>query len=456
MDKKVEEEPVLLDETATRPKKSVRHLGLYIGIACGVIVIAIIVVMALVLSHKNDISADWAKTYYDYLANAAKEDRGKEIGLQTGTTYALSFRKFDNYEQPVMVLRETSGKNINVYGINGEKIDTAINERQKEDDKLSVELLYDMQREKYDYFIHHLLSKKESEYLSLSEQLTGKAEAKVSYLVKEENKASVKDYESGDIYEVSAYDQTFVAPELEKVVEYDFIFTANEEEFKQNEKAIAAAEKAYISTDSLLTETKKDEVAKAVEDIYVRLNEIEDVRAAQTLTEENFHDFLDEDLRWFMAAYLGPQRGWSTVYKYDFKDSSVCEAHHKPEEVEVFDACILLTGAGSKAKIKEEMQKHLSDSVITNIDRRFIEGTLGEFTDFNGDVYWMREQNTSETNYDSVTAKDATFMGVNQNTGVVTVRWKLEAMGYVKDNFTITLQQTDGDYKVISYTRSDH
>ena len=455
MDKKVEEEPILLDEEEPKPKKTARHLGLYIGIGCGVLAVAAIVVVALVLSHKNSITTDWAKTYYDYLADAAKNDRGKDIGLQTGTTYALSFRKFDNFEQPVMILRETSGKNINIYGINGDRVDASFNERQKEDDKLSVELLYDIQREKYDYFIHHLLSKKESEYISLSEQLKGAADAKVSYLIKSDDKTSVKDYESGDVYEVSMYDQTFVAPELEKVIEYDFIFTANEDEFKKNEKAIAAAEKDYVPIDSLLTATKKDEVSKAVDDIYVRLNEIEDVRAKQTLTEENFHDFLDEDLRWFMAAYLGPQRGWSTVYKYDYKDSSVCEAHHKPDESEHFESCILLAGAGSKAKIKEEMQKHLSDSVITNIDRRFIEGTLGEFTDFNGDVYWMREQNAGEKNYDSVTAKDATFIGVNQSTGAVTVRWKLEAMGYVTDNFTITLQQTDGDYKVISYTRSD-
>lgn len=455
MAKKMEEEPILLDEEEPKPKKSIRHLGLFIGIGCAVVVVAVIVVLALVLSRKSSIATDWAKTYYDYLADATKNDHGKDIGLQAGTTYALSFRKFDNYEQPVMMLRETNGKNINIYGIDGEEIKATVNERQNENDRLSVELLYDIQREKYDYFIHHLRSKKESEYISLSEQLKGKDDAKVSYLIKSDDKASVKDYESGEVYEVSAFDQTFVAPELEKVVEYDFIFSANEEEFKNNEKAVAAAEKAYVSTDSLLTATKKDEVAKAVEDIYNRLNELEDVRAKQTLTEENFHDFLDEDLRWFMAAYLGPYRGWPTVYEYEFKESSTCEAHHKPEEVEKFESCILLSGAGSTAKIKEEMKKHLSDSVITNIDRRFIAGTLGEFTDYNGDVYWMREQNMGEKNYDSVTAKDATFVSVNQSTGAVTVRWRLEAMGYVTDNFTITLQQTDGDYKVISYTRSD-
>ena len=455
MEKKVEEEPVLLDEEEPETKKSVRHLGLYIGVGCAVVAVAVIVVVALVLSHKNSITTEWAKTYYDYLVNAAKNDQGKEIGLQSGTTYAMSFRKFDNYEQPVMVLRETGGKNINIYGIDGEEVNKTINERQDENDKLSVELLYDIQREKYDYFIHHLRSKKESEYISLSEQLKGKDDAKVSYIIKSDDKTSVKDYESGEVYEVSAFDQTFVAPELEKVVEYDFIFSANEEELKKGEKAVAAAEKDYVPIDSLLTATKKDEVSKAVEDVYNRLNELEDVRAKQTLTEENFHDFVDEDLRWFMAAYLGPYRGWSTVYKYEFKDSSVCEEHHKPEEAEKFESCILLSGAGSTSKIKEEMKKHLSDSVITNIDRRFIAGSLGEFTDYNGDVYWMREQNAGEKNYDSVTAKDATFIGVNQSTGAVTVRWKLEAMGYVTDNFTITLQQNEGDYKVISYTRSD-
>ena len=37
MEKKVEEEPVLLDEEEPETKKSVRHLGLYIGVGCAVV-----------------------------------------------------------------------------------------------------------------------------------------------------------------------------------------------------------------------------------------------------------------------------------------------------------------------------------------------------------------------------------------------------------------------------------
>ena len=105
--------------------------------------------------------------------------------------------------------------------------------------------------------------------------------------------------------------------------------------------------------------------------------------------------------------------------------------------------------------MKEELLKHISESVLKNIDNKYIAGTLGDFDEFNNNVWWVLEGGVGGIGYDSLSPANATFMSVNESTGSVTVRWKLYQLNDITDNFTITLAPTEGDYKVISYTHSD-
>jgi hypothetical protein len=355
-----------------------------------------------------------------------------------------------------MVLRDKTGENLNMYYIQDEKVNAVVNTPKTSGDEMTVEYLYDIQREKFDYFLRHKESDSVSEYVSMSEQLANNGSSNVRYIVDDTKKTSVKDFESGEVKEVSEYEQTFVKPDVASAKENEFVFTDDEEKLELNKKAFGENESSYKDISVLMTGEKRDATKELADAVFERLNEIEDIRSKQTVTADNFHDIIDEDLKYFVAAYLGPMDGWNTIYKYVEKPSKSCEKY-KPlsEGWDEYSTCVVLQNAGSKAKMKEAMQEHLSDAVITNIDRKFIAGTLGDFGDHDGDVWWMVEGGIDGPGYDSLDPSKATFVSANQDTGSVTVRWKLYVMGSVSDNFLITLQQTDGDYKVINYTRTD-
>ena len=456
---KAEETPLFPKKTKKKSKGPARNgkkVGIIAGVIGGIVLIAAVVTLVLVLAIDNTIKTEWGKTYYAYLEDSAIENKGEDIGLKKDVSYWLSFLKFDAFENPVMILRDKTGENLNMYYIQDEKVNAIVNTPKTSGDEMTVEYLYDIQREKFDYFLRHKESDSVSEYVSMSEQLANNGSSNVRYTVDDTKKTSVKDFESGEVKEVSEYEQTFVKPDVASAKENEFVFTDDEEKLELNKKAFGENESSYKDINVLMTGEKRDATKELANAVFERLNEIEDIRSKQTVTADNFHDIIDEDLKYFVAAYLGPMDGWNTIYKYVEKPSKSCEKY-KPlsEGWDEYSTCVVLQNAGSKAKMKEAMQEHLSDAVITNIDRKFIAGTLGDFSDHDGDVWWMVEGGIGGPGYDSLDPSKATFVSANQDTGSVTVRWKLYVMGFVSDNFLITLQQTDGDYKVISYTRTD-
>ena len=433
-----------------KPKMDKKKIGIICGIVGGVLVVAIAVVIILsaVLQPKAD--TGWGAQYYSYLKAAAAENKASEIGLSDNTKYMLSFLKFDDTEMPIMVLREADGKYLNLYRIESEdKISFTQDQQKYPSDVITVEYLYDNYREVYDYFAHFTRNKKQSEYISLSDGDT-------DYVIDANDVRTAKDYATGEVYSVSQYDQTLIDPEVQLPEEKEFFFTPDEAKFAENKANFDASVKAYQPVSELLTNEKKTAVTQKASEINETLNTIADLIADQTVAEDNFHEFVDEDLKYFLAAYLGPVYGWNTIYKYDKRPSSECEAYKPLESSGEYPFCYILTGAGSKAEMKEELLKHISETTLANIDRKYIAGTMGDFVDYNGNVWWMLEGGIGGVGYGSLSPANATFGSVNDKTNSVTVYWKLrDAAGDVCDNFTITLQAEDGDYKVVSYTHSD-
>lgn len=434
-----------------------KKIGIICAIVAGVLVVAAIVILVLVLSNKKESKPAWSEQYYAYLEKAAAENKAKDVGLEDNTKYMLSFLKFDDYEQPVMALRAADGKMLNLYYIKGEdEIDYITNRQKLPSDDISLEYLYDNYREVYDYFAHYTRNKKISEYIALGDELKNGGESQTSYIIDKDDARSAKDYELNKTYSVSQYDQTFVAPDIQLPEEKEIFFTPDEAKFAENKAVFLAAVAAYKPIDELLTNDKKTLVTEKASETNELLNLIADLIADQTITSDNFHEFIDEDLKYFMAAYQGALYGWNTIYKYESHPSSECEAYKPlPSGITQYSSCFLLVGAGSKAKMKEELLKHISESVLKNIDNKYIAGTLGDFDEFNNNVWWVLEGGVGGIGYDSLSPANATFMSVNESTGSVTVRWKLYQLNDITDNFTITLAPTEGDYKVISYTHSD-
>ena len=402
---KAEETPLFPKKTKKKSKGPARNgkkVGIIAGVIGGIVLIAAVVALVLVLTIDNTIKTEWGKTYYAYLEDSAIENKGEDIGLKKDVSYWLSFLKFDAFENPVMILRDKTGENLNMYYIQDEKVNAIVNTPKTSGDEMTVEYLYDIQREKFDYFLRHKESDSVSEYVSMSEQLANNGSSNVRYTVDDTKKTSVKDFESGEVKEVSEYEQTFVKPDVASAKENEFVFTDDEEKLELNKKAFGENESSYKDINVLMTGEKRDATKELANAVFERLNEIEDIRSKQTVTADNFHDIIDEDLKYFVAAYLGPMDGWNTIYKYVEKPSKSCEKY-KPlsEGWDEYSTCVVLQNAGSKAKMKEAMQEHLSDAVITNIDRKFIAGTLGDFSDHDGDVWWMVEGGIGGPGYDS-------------------------------------------------------
>ena len=456
---KVKEAPLFPKKTKKKsggPIRDGKKAGIIAGAISSIVLIAIIVVLVLVSATDNMIKTEWGETYYAYLEDSIENEKGEDVGLKKDAGYWLSFLKFDALEKPVMVLRDKAGANLNLYYIQDGKVNAIVNTQKTSGDEMAVEYLYDIQRDKFDYFLIHKESKTVSEFVSMSEQLANNGSSNVKYIIDESKKTSIKDFESGETKEVSEYEQSFVKLDVASAKENEFIFTADAKKRDLNKKAFSGSESGYKDINDLVTGEKRDAAKEVANAVFERLNEIEDIRSKQTVTADNFHDIIDDDLKYFIAAYLGPMEGWNTIYRYVDKPSKSCESY-KPlsEGVDKYSTCVTLQNAGSKAKMKEAMQKHLGDAVIMNIDRRFIAGTLGDFSDHDNEVWWMVEDGIGGPSYDSLDPAKATFVSANEDTGSVTVRWKLYIEGHISDNFLITLQQTDGDYKVISYTRSD-
>ena len=73
----------------------------------------------------------------------------------------------------------------------------------------------------------------------MSEQLANNGSSNVRYTVDDTKKTSVKDFESGEVKEVSEYEQTFVKPDVASAKENEFVFTDDEEKLELNKKAFA-------------------------------------------------------------------------------------------------------------------------------------------------------------------------------------------------------------------------
>ena len=295
-----------------------KKIGIICAIVAGVLIVAAIVILVLVLSNKKESKPAWSEQYYAYLEKAAAENKAKDVGLEDNTKYMLSFLKFDDYEQPVMALRAADGKMLNLYYIKGEdEIGYITNQQKLPSDDISLEYLYDNYREVYDYFAHYTRNKKISEYIALGDELKNGGESQTSYIIDKDDARSAKDYELNKTYSVSQYDQTFVAPDIQLPEEKEIFFTPDEAKFAENKAVFLAAVAAYKPIDELLTNDKKTLVTEKASETNELLNLIADLIADQTITSDNFHEFIDEDLKYFMAAYQGALYGWNTIYKYE-------------------------------------------------------------------------------------------------------------------------------------------
>ena len=127
---KAEETPLFPKKTKKKskgPARSGKKTGIIAGVIGGIVLIAAVVALVLVLTIDNTIKTEWGKTYYAYLEDSAIENKGEDIGLKKDVSYWLSFLKFDALEKPVMVLRDKTGENLNMYYIQDEKVNAIVN-----------------------------------------------------------------------------------------------------------------------------------------------------------------------------------------------------------------------------------------------------------------------------------------------------------------------------------------
>ena len=229
---------------------------------------------------KKPIKESWGQKYYVYLKDINENKKHEEAGLPKNLKKSeLSFHKIENIENPVMVINYEKENQTysNVYYIENDKINTIIyNEPSK------IELLYNIQNKKYDYY-SHIIEGSTNKYKTIAQQINetiknleeaknkdNKIEQTTEYIFDENSEEKITDLNGKEIT-LTKFDETFVKPNIkEKTINYN----ENLEE-KELKESIIKEIKEYKPASQIITKEIEKQTEKQVEKIENTKKEIQ-------------------------------------------------------------------------------------------------------------------------------------------------------------------------------------
>ena len=117
---------------------------------------------------KEPIKQEWGQKYYMYLKDVNENNKQEEAGLPEDLEKSeLSFYQVEDVKEPVMVIdyEVDSVQYSNVYYITNNKVNVLVYNQPS-----NIELLYDIENKKYDYY-SHIKEDNKNKYKSIREQI---------------------------------------------------------------------------------------------------------------------------------------------------------------------------------------------------------------------------------------------------------------------------------------------
>ena len=287
--------------------------------------------------EETETGSEWGDKYYKYL---------KKKGYDNGE-YKGAFIDLDKDKTPELVLDKEIIYCVNCDSNTNQIVILTIEDNKVEEsdsyDSSKLTNLYDMNEEEQDWYI----VENEKTYTKAD---TVFEEEKDTFRVdtKEEEK------EFNDQYidtEANVNYRELEEKELKKDV------SSLVDDYNDN--------KNYDGLDDNQIDTKVEEYKKEQE-----------LLKNSTLTKDNYKDKIDDNIKWFIGAYLGEEYGWIKVYQYKQVNITIPGV---PKEAMIYE----LVGATSINGIKQELAKYVDESRFNQFSR-----LCYDFKEYNGKVYW--------------------------------------------------------------------
>lgn len=218
---------------------------------------------------KKPIKENWGQKYYVYLKDVNENKRGEDAGLPNDLKKSeLSFYEVKDVKQPVMVINYQKDKQdySNVYYISDDKVNVIVYNQPS-----TVELLYNIENKKYDYYLH-VKDKDTNRYKTIAQQINDRInELKDSKTIRpEEAEYSFKDDDVDKVTDVNGkeiiltkFDETFIKPDVkEKKIEYNFDLEEKELKSKITKQVVE-----YTPVEEIITKETQTEVEKKIEEV---------------------------------------------------------------------------------------------------------------------------------------------------------------------------------------------
>ncbi len=288
------------------------------------------------LDLKKPIDEIWGQTYYLYLKDVKDSNKMEEAQLPTDMKNAkINFYEFKSVKDPVMTItyekEVTNEENkqvekeqrTNVYYIEDEKVNNLVYYG-----KTSVEFLYNIEEEEYDYYIHRYDEDSDT-YSSLSKQVDslinssteqencsneeGKEEncleALKDYTFKENEKSSVTDVNGNEI-SIPKFDETFVKVETEDN-SIDYNLELSEKELK---KKITVGVENYQPQEDIITEKVKSAIEETIKQVDAKHEEMK--KAEEEVKKKEEEEKAKKEAEELAKGYaIGPYRLKYGTYK---------------------------------------------------------------------------------------------------------------------------------------------
>lgn len=218
---------------------------------------------------KKPIKEDWGQKYYVYLRDINENKKEEDAGLPKDLKKSeLSFHEIENVKEPVMIInyKKDNQDYSNVYYISDDKVNTLVYNQPS-----TVELLYNLENKKYDYYLH-VKDKDTNRYKTISQQINDRVNGlkddktirpeEAEYSFKDDDIDKITDVNGKEIT-LTKFDQTFIKPDI-KEDKINYSFDLEEKDLKSK---ITKQVKKYIPVEKIITKKTQTEVDKKVEEV---------------------------------------------------------------------------------------------------------------------------------------------------------------------------------------------
>ena len=265
-------------------KKSAKKKRIFVII--GLLVLVVLGVGGYFLNQqkklKEPIKQEWGQKYYMYLKDVNENNKQEEAGLPEDLNKSkLSFYQVEDVKEPVMVIDYVVDQveYSNVYYITNNKVNVLVYNQPS-----TIELLYNIENKKYDYY-SHIKEDNKNKYKSIREQINDrikelekakdnskeeeKVEDETEYVFSDETVEKVTDVNGKEIV-LDKFDETFVKPNIKhKTINYN-----TDLEEKDLKEAIEEEVEEYKPVEEIITTKTEKQVEDKVEEVYKTRDEM--------------------------------------------------------------------------------------------------------------------------------------------------------------------------------------